>query len=111
MNSLNKSAYFFFMFAGIDLASLIFLGWSSVPMLYSSISDYACSIVGFFATSLKSNSSSKGARPPGIFLSLVCSTSTSSVSAFSHFSVGFPVCSEKNLFLCYRVFLVHQGDP
>lgn len=97
MNSLNRSMYLFFMFAGKDLADLIILGLSSVPMLHSSTSKSECSIVGFFSTSSNSKRSYKGARPRGMFLSFACSTSISSPSLLSHFSFGFTIYSSKML--------------
>ena len=83
------------MSAGKDLASLIILGLSLVPMLHSSTSESECSIVGLFATSSKSKRSSKGASPQGIFLSFDCNTSISSFFVFLYSSVGFPSCLVK----------------
>ena len=60
-----------------------------LPILHSSMSDSVGSIVGFFATSLKSKRSSRGASPRGILLSLDYNTSMSSFPEFMYSSVGF----------------------
>jgi hypothetical protein len=63
---------FLFLAGGKDLDNLIIFGFSSVPILHSSTSFPVGSIFGFFATSLKSNSSSNGTNPLGKMLSFNC---------------------------------------
>ena len=93
------------MSVGKDLAILIILDLSYVPMLHSSTLESEFSIVGFFATSSKSNRSSKGARPQGMILSFDCSTSTSSLYAFLHPSFRFLIC----LFKVF-IFMLQGGS-
>jgi hypothetical protein len=57
--------YLSFYSGGKDLESFTILGFSSVPMLQSSTSLPLASILGFLATSLKSNKSSNGTKPLG----------------------------------------------
>ena len=85
--------YFSFSAGGNFLEILISLGFSSVPMLHSSISDLRGSILGFLATSLESKRSSSGANPLGKILSLRFKTSdssliNSSISIVSNFSIS-----------------------
>ena len=62
--------YFKFSAGGKALDILMSLGFSSVPILHSSISDLRCSILGFLATSLDLKRCSSGANPLGKMLSL-----------------------------------------
>jgi hypothetical protein len=57
--------YLSFYSGGKDLESFTILGFSSVPMLQSSTSLPLALILGFLATSLKSNKSSNGTKPLG----------------------------------------------
>lgn len=63
MNALKRSIYFCFSAEGKDLDNLTILGFSLVPMLHSSKSALVGYILGFLATSFKSNNSSKGTNP------------------------------------------------
>jgi hypothetical protein len=64
--------YLCFCLGGRDLKSFIILGFSSVPMLHSSTSLPLASILGFLATSLKSNKSYSGTRHLGNTLLFSC---------------------------------------
>ena len=70
--------YFYFSCWGKYLESLIILGFNSVPILHSSMSDLTRSILGFLATSFESNRSSEGVKPFGKKLSLRFNISDSS---------------------------------
>ena len=55
---------------GNDFESFINLGYSSKPILHSSMSDFKGSILGFLGIPFESNKSSKGVNPFGKKLSL-----------------------------------------
>ena len=85
--------YFKFLARGNALDHLTSLGFSSVPMLNSSISDLKGSILVFLVTSLESKRSSNGANPLGKKNSLRFKTSNSSlinssISNVSNFSIS-----------------------
>jgi len=84
--------YFIFLVGGNDFESLINLGFSSVPILHSSISDLKGSILGFLGTSFKSNKLVRGLNPLGKELSLRLITSVSSLIISS-----ISVCSKLSI--------------
>ena len=88
------------MWAGKVLDSLIIIGLSSLPIFHSSTSVSTGSNFGLFTTSLKSNNSSKGAKPLGKLSSLECRVSNSSV-----FNSVFHVIGSLGTSLC------QLGDP
>ena len=71
--------YFTFSVGGNDFESLISLGFSSMPILHSSISYLEGSILGFLGTSFESNKYSGGVNPFGNKLSLILITLVSSL--------------------------------
>lgn len=94
--------------------NFIILGSSSLPMLHSSTSGLVDSILGFLATSLKSNISSKGASPLGNILSLHCNTSRSLFYGLQTILPQEGVLEDlyqhhKAILFC--VFVPQQGSP
>jgi len=90
-NYFNNSMYFTFS-GGKDFESFINFGFSSIPILHSSISDSKGSRFGFLGISFESNKSSKGVNPLGKKLSLRLIISESSL-IISSISSCFRFCT------------------